>query len=147
MESSNRERRNNRRGNATQVVRSPRVPSKRPADAQDVAWVAEEDQFVLQQAKKKAEIRIKNGRAKPIDWLTVMLRAIDPTRSIFDDEVLESELDYMDPEEVVENLDSEEVIELEKSIDTFLALEKCRIDIEFWKVRNLSWIIQVTKTI
>lgn len=32
-------------------------------------WVAQEDIFVLKQAKKKAEIRVKEGRAKPIDWL------------------------------------------------------------------------------
>ena len=30
-------------------------------------WVAQEDDFVLRQAKKKAEIRVKEGRPKPID--------------------------------------------------------------------------------
>src|SRR4051794_4680395 len=29
-------------------------------------WVSQEDSFVLKQAKKKAEIRVKEGRAKPI---------------------------------------------------------------------------------
>ena len=34
-------------------------------------WVSQEDTFVLKQAKKKAEIRVKEGRAKPIDYLAV----------------------------------------------------------------------------
>ena len=110
------------------------ISSKRSGDSQDAAWVAEEDQFVLQQAKKKAEIRIRGGRAKPIDWLTVILRAVDPTRNIFDDEIEESELDYMDPEGVLEDLDEKQFDELEKSIDVFLALEKYQNNLDFWKV-------------
>src|ERR1700716_4138317 len=42
-------------------------------DEKEREWVAQEDTFVLKQAKKKAEIRVKEGRAKPIDWLAVTL--------------------------------------------------------------------------
>jgi hypothetical protein len=53
----------------------PNVPAKRPvAEAQEAAWVADEDRFVLQQAKKKAAIRAKSGRALPIDWLAMNWR-------------------------------------------------------------------------
>lgn len=104
-------------------------------DEQEREWVAQEDTFVLKQAKKKAEIRVKEGRAKPIDWLTVTLRVIDPTRNPLDDEISESELDLVDPDGVFEGLSSSELLDLEKDIDTFLSLETNPQNREFWKVR------------
>ena len=134
MDYNSRRRRNNKQDGRALAVQRSTIPCKRPGDTQDAAWVAEEDQFVLQQAKKKAEIRIRGGRAKPIDWLTVILRAVDPTRNLLDDEVEESELDYMDPEGVLEDLNEMQLDELEKSIDVFIALEKYQNNLEFWKV-------------
>lgn len=97
-------------------------------------WVAQEDTFVLKQAKKKAEIRVKEGRAKPIDWLAVTLRVIDPTRNPLDDEIPDSELDLVDPEGVFEGLSQTQLAELEKDIDTFLNLETNAKNRDFWKV-------------
>ena len=39
--------------------RTQQQSKKRGIDAQEDAWVAEEDQFVLRQAKKKAALRVK----------------------------------------------------------------------------------------
>lgn len=100
-------------------------------------WVAQEDIFVLKQAKKKAEIRVKEGRAKPIDWLAVTLRVIDPTRNPLDDEIADSELDLVDPDGVFEGLSQGQLGDLEKDIDTFLHLENNSQNKDFWKV-NLS---------
>lgn len=100
-------------------------------------WVAQEDIFVLKQAKKKAEIRVKEGRAKPIDWLTVMLRVIDPTRNPLDDEITDSELDLIDPEGVFEGLSQTELGDLEKDIDTFLGLESNSQNRDYWRVNIL----------
>lgn len=97
-------------------------------------WVAQEDTFVLKQAKKKAEIRVKEGRAKPIDWLAVTLRVIDPTRNPLDDQIPDSELDLVDPEGVFEGLSQAQLSELEKDIDTFLTLETAPQNRDFWKV-------------
>lgn len=105
---------------------------KRPADTQEDAWVAAEDVFVLQQAKKKAAIRVKEGRAKPIDWLAVTLRFVDPTRNPFDDEVQDSELDIVDPQGVLDGLDEEQLRELEKDVDMYATLEKNGENKEFW---------------
>lgn len=110
------------------------IPSKRPADAQEAAWVADEDRFVLQQAKKKAAIRVKGGRAQPIDWLAVTLAVIDPDRNPLDDEVDEADLDLVDPEGVFEGQDAEQLAELEKGIDTYLALETNRSNQEYWNM-------------
>lgn len=37
-------------------------------------WIAREDDFYLEQAKKRAEIRVKESRAKPIDFLALNLK-------------------------------------------------------------------------
>jgi hypothetical protein len=108
------------------------IPAKRSADAQEEAWVADEDRFVLQQAKKRAAIRVKGGRAKPIDWLAVTLRFIDPTKTLLDDEVEDDELDIVDPEGVFEGLDEKELAELEKDINDYLALEPNQHNRDFW---------------
>jgi len=100
-------------------------------------WVAQEDSFVLKQAKKKAQIRVKEGRAKPIDWLAVALLSIDPTRTPFDDEVDETELDLMDPEGVFEGLSETQMSDLEKDIDTYLSLETNASNRDCWRMMKV----------
>jgi len=113
-------------------------PAKRAANnanatnAAEEAWVADEDRFVLAQAKKKAALRVKGGRAKPIDWLAVTLRFVDPTKNALDDEVEDHELEVSDPEGVLEGLGGAELAELEKEIESYLALETNRSNREYW---------------
>lgn len=111
-------------------------------DEQVREWVAQEDVFVLKQAKKKAEIRVKEGRAKPIDWLTVTLRVIDPTRDPLDDEIADSELDVVDPDGVFEGLSQSQLQDLEKDIETFLKLETNAQNRDFWQVTLLPSYIR-----
>ncbi|KAJ5131007.1 uncharacterized protein N7515_007046 [Penicillium bovifimosum] len=106
-------------------------------DQQEREWVAQEDLFVLKQAKKKAEIRVKEGRAKPIDWLTVTLRVIDPTRDPLDDEIADSDLDVVDPDGVFEGLSQTQLRDLEKDIDTFVNLETHPKNREFWQTMKV----------
>ena len=99
---------------------------------------------MLEQAKKKAAIRVKGGRARPIDWLAVTLRVIDTTRNPTDEEEEEGELDIIDPEGVFEGLDDSQLSDLEKDIETYLTLETNRNNREFWDVcsayiDNCSW--------
>lgn len=116
----------------------PSIPAKRPAaDAQEAAWVADEDRFVLQQAKRKSAIRAKSGRAAPIDWLAVTLAVIDPERNPLDDEIEDGGLDLVDPESVFEGLGEEELGELEKGIQTYVTLESSRSNLEYWNVSTL----------
>ena len=93
---------------------------------------------MLQQARKKAAIRVKGGRAQPIDWLAVTLAVIDPEKNPLDDELEDSNLDILDPESVFENLDDAQLMELEKGIDTYLALEMSRSNQEYWNVSLCS---------
>jgi hypothetical protein len=113
----------------------PNKRSANTANAAEEAWVADEDRFVLAQAKKKAALRVKGGRAKPIDWLAVTLRFVDPTKELLDDEVEDHDLEVVDPEGVLEGLDARELSDLEKEIEHYLALETNRSNREYWSVR------------
>jgi hypothetical protein len=114
----------------------PSNPRKRPApsDAQEDAWVAEEDQFVLRQAKRKAALRVRAKRPRPIDWLAVTLSVVDPTRNAVDDDEDGTELEIADPEGILESLDQKELEELDKDIDTYLHLEQHPTNKEYWHV-------------
>ena len=104
-------------------------------------WVDQEDTFVLKQAKKKAEIRVKEGRAKPIDWLAVNLRVIDVdnnNRNPLDDEIPDEELDVVDPEGLLDSLAEKDLVELQADIDTYISLETNRVNNDFWRVRPPS---------
>ncbi len=100
-------------------------------------WVSQEDDFVLKQAKKKAQIRVKEGRAKPVDWLAVTLHVIDPTRNPLDDEVEESDLDLIDPVGIFEGLPESQLSELEKDIETYLKLESNSKNKDYWRTMNI----------
>jgi Conserved mid region of cactin/Cactus-binding C-terminus of cactin protein len=112
------------------------VPRKRAANEDEDRWVAEEDQFVLRQAKKKAAIRVRSGRAKPIDWLAVILRLVDPVKNPIDEDE-EGELDAVDPEGVFEGLGRQELEELMKDIDTYLTLELEKSNRDFWSMMKV----------
>ncbi|KAF2124428.1 hypothetical protein P153DRAFT_131733 [Dothidotthia symphoricarpi CBS 119687] len=107
-------------------------PAKRSTNAAEEAWVADEDRFVLQQAKTKAALRVKGGRAKPIDWLAVTLRFVDPTKTIHDEEVGDDDLEVADPEGVLEGLREGELSELDKEIENYLTLETNKSNREYW---------------
>ena len=100
-------------------------------------WVSREDDFVLQQSKKKAHIRVKEGRAKPIDWLAVTLGIIDTTRDPLDLDAVESNIDVVDPASVFEGLTLSELQVLGKDIEIYLALESDARNLRYWDVRRL----------
>ena len=105
---------------------------KRNADVHEAAWIAEEDAFVLGQAYKKAQIRVKEGRAKPIDCLAVTLWLVDETRNPLDSEASDSELNVPDPETLLDALDESQLQDLEKDLTVFTSLETKEAHKHFW---------------
>lgn len=101
-------------------------------------WVAKEDDFVLQQSKKKAHIRVREGRAKSIDWLAVTLGVIDPTRDPLEEDSNESDIDVVDPSAVFEGLDLPQLQDLGKDIETYMLLESNQSNYRYWKVTPLG---------
>ena len=100
-------------------------------------WVSREDDFVLQQSKKKAHIRVKEGRANHIDWLAVTLGVIDTTRDPLDLDPLESDIDIVDPAGAFEGLSLSELQDLGKDINTYMDLETDTSNRRYWNVKCL----------
>ncbi|KAL1836802.1 hypothetical protein VTJ49DRAFT_4630 [Mycothermus thermophilus] len=101
-------------------------------DEQSEQFVADEDKFVLRQAKKKADIRVREHRAKPIDYLAFGLRFIDPDRDSFDDDDADVEIPLPSPETVIQGLDEAQLKELEEDIRSYHTLETNERNKEYW---------------
>lgn len=106
-------------------------------DEESRKWVSQEDSFVLKQQKKKAAIRVREGRAKPIDSLAVILRIIDPDRDLLDDDEEEVKTDVVDPEGVFEGLNDAQLAELETEIRGYLTLETNKNNQDYWRTMQI----------
>lgn len=105
-------------------------------DEQMREWVAKEDDFVLKQSKKKAQIRVKEGRARPIDWLAVTLSVIDKDKDILEDDVEEDEdVEVIDPSGIFQGMDLKQLQDLGKDIETYKSLETNVDNRTYWMVR------------
>lgn len=103
-------------------------------DEQSRQFVADEDKFVLKQAKKKADIRVREGRAKPIDVLAFNLRFIDADRDPFDDEDADDEIQVDAPAKVIEGLTSAaQISELDSNIVSYHVLETDPRNRRYWE--------------
>lgn len=127
-------------------------------DAAMAEWIAKEDDFQLEQSRRRAGIRLREQRAKAIDFLAINLRFTDPKSSHqtaaigaltnprasevereeeeegwgWADAGFEFEID--EPWKIFENLTLDDCVELEQDIKMYLSLEKSVINIEFWQV-------------
>ncbi|KAK9323296.1 cactus-binding C-terminus of cactin protein-domain-containing protein [Lipomyces orientalis] len=97
-------------------------------------WVAGEDAFALRQAKKGAMIRVKEGRARPLDWLAMNLRILEEDNDLYDGDILDGiEFEIPVPCTVIEGLNLAEIQKLESDIANYLKLEKRVSNYEFWE--------------
>jgi hypothetical protein len=101
-------------------------------DEQSRQYVADEDKFVLKQSKKKADIRVREGRAKAIDYLAFNLRYIDTDRDVFDDDEDDVDIDVPSPSAVITRLNSAELQELDTEITSYHTLEINPQNREYW---------------
>jgi len=103
-------------------------------DEQSRQFMADEDKFVLKQSKKKADKRVREGRAAPVDLLAFNLRYIDTVdRDYFDDQDTDAEIDVPNPEEVIDGLGAAELRQLDSDITNFHTLEENVRNREYWK--------------
>ncbi|KAH6900446.1 mid region of cactin-domain-containing protein [Thelonectria olida] len=121
------------------ITKSSRPPAPRNAakyltqDEQSRQFVADEDKFVLKQSKKKADIRIREGRAKPIDYLAFNLRYIDSDRDVFDDHEADLDIDIPVPGDLMASLDAAQIAELDTEIESYHTLETNSRNKEYWR--------------
>jgi hypothetical protein len=96
--------------------------------------VADEDKFVLKQAKKKADIRVREGRAKPIDFLAFNLRFVDADRDVFDTDDADDEIEVPVPTKVIQDLSSAaQISELDSNIVSYHVLETDSRNRRYWE--------------
>lgn len=128
-----------RRDPNSRVSKPSRPPHSKPTNTpsnyadQDEKFVADEDKFVLKQAKKKADIRVRENRAKAIDYLSFNIRWLDPDRDVFDDEDDDVEIDVPPPEEVLTGLNDAQLKELEEDIKSYQTLETVGRNRDYWR--------------
>ncbi|WVQ67795.1 uncharacterized protein L199_006000 [Kwoniella botswanensis] len=132
-------------------------------DEQMKEWIEKEDDFQLEQSRRRAGIRLREQRAKAIDFLAINLRFADP-KSVgmnmssaigaltnpkkgevereqeeenwgWADAGFEFEID--EPWKIFDNLNLEDCVELEHDIKMYLSLEKSPINIEFWEAMQV----------
>ncbi|KAK8864289.1 hypothetical protein IAR55_001535 [Kwoniella newhampshirensis] len=133
-------------------------------DAQMAEWIAKEDDFQLEQSRRRAGIRLREQRAKAIDFLAINLRFADvhslgkqtaavgalannnPRKGEVEREEEEEgwgwadagfEFEIDEPWKIFDNLNLEDCIELEQDIKMYLSLEKSPINIEFWEAMQV----------
>lgn len=73
-------------------------------DEQYREWLAKEDDFMLTQAKKRAVIRVREGRARPIDAFVINLTLVEEderSRKLGDDELEGDEFYITEPDDVI----------------------------------------------
>jgi hypothetical protein len=114
-------------------------------------WIAKDGEFQLDQERSRAAIRIREKRAKAIDFLALNLKYAHPLDEdhVEDDAGLEIDLDepyhildvrMQDFERRVmqltspQNLSPDQIDELHDDIECYLSLETSEVDIDFWTV-------------
>lgn len=111
--------------------------ARQQESAQMAAWHAKEDDFHLEQAMRRAAIRTREGRAKPIDLLALNLKWSQPRTGEEDedeeDEGIGLDVDLEEPYLIFDNLTLEETEELYEDIEMYISLEKSEANLEFWR--------------
>ncbi|KAF9055004.1 hypothetical protein BDZ89DRAFT_1055631 [Hymenopellis radicata] len=103
--------------------------------AQMSEWLAKEGDFRLEQERNRAAIRIREKRAKAIDFLALNLKYVNPPKDKDEDDDQDDaglEIDLDEPYNIFDNLTSEQVEELHDNIERYLTLEQEEVNIDFW---------------
>ncbi|GLB33535.1 putative conserved mid region of cactin containing protein [Lyophyllum shimeji] len=103
--------------------------------AQVSEWLSKEGDFQLVQERRRAAIRIKEKRAKAIDFLALNLKYVNPSADEDENEEDDDaglEIDLDEPYNILDNLTMEEVEELHDDIDRYLSLEESEVNLDFW---------------
>ncbi|KAJ3760263.1 mid region of cactin-domain-containing protein [Lentinula raphanica] len=101
--------------------------------AQMSEWLSKEGDFQLEQERSRAAIRIKEKRAKAIDFLALNLKYVNPDDNDEDEsEDAGLEIDLDEPYNILDNLNSQQVEELHDDIERYMTLEHSETNIDFW---------------
>lgn len=108
-------------------------------EEQSRQFIAGEDKFVLTQSKKKADIRVREARAEPIDLIAFSLRYIDEERDLLDEQQSDQLIKVPSPESVIDSLDLDGVRTLLKDLESYRTLETNKRNRQYWDaIKTLS---------
>ena len=118
--------------------------ARRAEDAATAEWISREDEFLLEQAKRRAAIRMRAGRAKPIDVLVLNLQWADPVRSsendtddsqftASEDEEAGLDLSLEAPHALLERMGVADLEELHGELRSLLGLERDERCLDYWR--------------
>lgn len=96
-------------------------------------FLAKENHFLIQQKRKAAEIRVRKHRARPVDLLCANLRFIDPIQDLINDDIDADQLEYTQPESVIQRQSMPELQAMAKELEEYLSLEHMHTSREYWK--------------
>ncbi|KAJ3092414.1 hypothetical protein HK102_007611 [Quaeritorhiza haematococci] len=96
-------------------------------------WKSKENEFHLEQAKRRAQIRITQGRAKPIDILAMNISIATDTNLAEEFDAMGIEMSVDEPYLIFQNLELKEVEELHQDIQLYLTLETDESNRAFWE--------------
>ena len=126
--------------------------------AQMADWLSKDGDFQLEQERRRAGIRLKEKRAKAIDFLALNLKYVDPSDEVDDGLGIDEaglEIDLDEPYTILEvsschlnshlrmslnvidcskNLTLEQTEELHNDIVRYLSLEQSETNMDFWTV-------------
>ncbi|KAI0053042.1 hypothetical protein FA95DRAFT_1601394 [Auriscalpium vulgare] len=103
--------------------------------AQMSEWIAKDGDFQLEQERRRAAIRIREKRAKAVDFLALNLRYVNHADEEEEEAGIEEaglEIDLDEPYNILDSLSPDQVEELHEDIERYISLEKSDVNIEFW---------------
>lgn len=131
--------------------------------AQMSDWLAKDGDFQLEQERRRAAIRIKEKRAKAIDFLALNLKYVNPPQeeedAVNNGEDAGLEIDLDEPYNIfdvrifiqmlflvvssmllIQSLSREQTHELHDDIERYLTLEQTEVNLDFWTVNHLLFL-------
>ncbi|KAI9164663.1 hypothetical protein H9P43_008522 [Blastocladiella emersonii ATCC 22665] len=125
------QRRREEREEERRLREEERVQAQREADrAQFGDWESREDEFQLQQARLRAQIRVKEGRPLPVDLLALSLQVLADPQLLADRDI---HIDSREPYRLLERLDAADLRSVARDIEMYLWLEQDRDNQRFWQ--------------
>lgn len=109
--------------------------SRLQESAQMSEWLSKDGDFQLEQERRRAAIRIREKRAKAIDFLALNLKYVNPPSQ--EDEEAEHEdagleIDLDEPYNIFDSLSAEQTYELHDDVERYLVLEDSETNLDFW---------------
>lgn len=103
-------------------------------------WIDNEEGFHLEQVKIRSQIRVKDGRAKPIDVLASYYHA-----AANDSAATEVDMEMHEPYTIFAGLNLEDIEDLYEDIKVYIQIEKDR-EPEFWEDMQLICEYELEKS-